>query len=69
MGRSAGFDTSRYALSDAENGEAAPLATQEGPGSPTHRGALGHPQGGHLLVSAAAASCSAVTILVMHRRH
>lgn len=51
VGRSPGFDPSRYDLGDAENGGAGPL---EGPGSPTYHGPPGQsaaPLGGHLLVS------------------
>ncbi len=55
VGRSPGFDPSRYDLGDAENGGAGPL---EGPGSPTYHGPPGQsaaPLGGHLLVSTAIA--------------
>ncbi len=51
VGRSPGFDPSRYDLGDAENGGAGYM---EGPGSPAHQGPPGQsaaPLGGHLLVS------------------
>ncbi len=56
VGRSAGFDPARYDLSDAENGETAPLAAQEGPGSPSYQSSADQecpPLGGHLLVCSA----------------
>ena len=51
VGRSPGFDPSKYDLGDAENGGA---GYTEGPGSPTYHGPSGQsaaPLGGHLLVS------------------
>ncbi len=58
VGRSPGFDPSRYDLGDAENGGAGYM---EGPGSPTHNippGQSAAPLGGHLLVSTAIAFAS-----------
>ncbi len=68
VGRSPGFDPSRYDLGDAENGGAGYM---EGPGSPTHHGPPGQsaaPLGGHLLVSTAIALDSITTLCNMISR-
>ena len=68
VGRSPGFDPSRYDLGDAENGGAGSL---EGPGSPTYHGPPGQsaaPLGGHLLVSGAIALGRIAPLLNMSSR-
>ncbi len=68
VGRSPGFDPTRYDLGDAENGGAGYM---EGPGSPTHHSPPGQsaaPLGGHLLVSIAIALGSITPMFNMSSR-